>query len=186
MPAPIVPPLFIVTGLRYAFTIPSELRANWLFHMGCSTPAEYLVGARKAAFLLAMAPFGFLLPIFVTAWGWQAGSIHVLMGAITAWLLLDIQMAGLEKLPFTCSYVPGKANVKSMWMIYIMAYLVYVSGLSWVYLNVLRSPGHFLWFAVGAAVVKVAVARYRRSNAEFDIELVFDERPEPAVHTLGL
>ena len=182
-----VPPLFVVTGLRYAFTIPSDLRANWIFRMGYGAPAELLDGARKATLLLSITPvFAVLFPVFVLAWGWQAAALHVLFGAVLAWLLVEAQMAGLEKLPFTCSYVPGKANLKSWWTFYVVGYLAYVSILSWVGLNLLHHPSRFVWFLLAAAGARIGIQRYRRRHLALDFSLAFDERPESALQTLGL
>jgi hypothetical protein len=183
---PIVLPLFVITGLRHAFTLPAELRANWVFQQGCSTPAEYLAGARKAALVLVLAPFAVLLPVFAFAWGWRTGGLHVLFGAIVAWLLLEAQMVGLEKLPFTCSYVPGKANVRSWWTLYVMAYLVYVGVLCWVDLKILEAPVRVVWFLAGAWGVWIGIERYRRRQMSCKVPLTFDERPAPAVLTLEL
>ncbi|HEY1495651.1 MAG TPA: hypothetical protein VGF49_13960 [Candidatus Solibacter sp.] len=182
LPVPIVLPLFLVTGLRYAFTVPAELRANWVFQQGCGTPAEYLAGARAAALALAMTPFALLLPVFTMIWGWRTGGLHVLIGAVVAWLLLEAQMAGLEKLPFTCSYVPGKANVRSWWTLYIGAYLIYTGVLCWVDLKILQEPSRVVWFLAAAWGVHFAIRRYPSEN----LPLTFDERPAPAVLTLEL
>jgi hypothetical protein len=187
LPAPIVLPLLLITGLRYAFTVPSDLRSNWLFQMGCGNPSEYLAGARKAALLLTLAPLAcVLLPVHLVLWGWIIGGLHVLFGIVMAAVLVEAQMAGLDKLPFTCSYVPGKANVKSWWTIYVTAYLIYVGGLCWLDLKILERPWLFVPFAVGAAGALWGIREYRRRRFNPDFRLVYDERPVPAVLTLEL
>jgi hypothetical protein len=183
---PIVLPLFLITGLRFAFTVPAELRANWIFQLGCSTPAEYLGGAQKAALGLAMAPFALLFPLFTALWGWQAGGLHTLFGAVVAWLLVEAEMAGLDKLPFTCSYVSGKANVRSCWTLYVAAYLLYVGGLCWADLMILAQPLRIVWFLAFAWAVRKAIGCYRRSELADTGRLTFDERPAPAVLQLEL
>jgi hypothetical protein len=186
LPAPIVVPLFLVTGLRYAFTVPSELRANWIFQQGCSAPGDYLAGARKAALVMVAAPFAVLLPLFTAAWGWKTGGLHVLFGAVVAWLLLEAQMAGLEKLPFTCSYVPGKANVRSWWTMYVAAYLVYAAVLSWIDLKIVQEPAWIVVFLAAAWGAHAGIERYRSQQIAGGLKLEFDERPTPAVLTLEL
>ena len=101
---------------------------------------------------------------------------------MVAWLLLEAQMAGLEKLPFTCSYVPGKANVRSWWTLYVAAYLIYTGGLCWLDLKILQEPSRIVWFLVAAWGVHFGIGRYRSR----DLLLTFDERPAPAVLTLEL
>ena len=185
--APIILPLFLVTGFRYAFTIPSDLGANWIFRIGCGTSEAYLNGARKAALLLSIIPpVALLLPIFVFAWGWRIAALHVAFGAVLAWLLVEAQMAGLEKLPFTCSYVSGKANLKSCWTLYVIAYLAYVSLFSWLGLVLLAAPSRFAWSLLAAAAARLVIHRYRLRHLSLNFHLDFDERSEPAVRTLGL
>jgi hypothetical protein len=186
--APLVLSLFILYGLRYAFTVPAELRANWLFQVaGRETPGEYLAGARKAALLLGVVPlYALLLPVHVTLWGWTLGGLHVLYGLTVAWLLMHALMLNLDKLPFTCSYVPGKANLKASWPLYVIAYLAYVSAFSALEYFILQSPSRFPLFLAGAAAARLGMESWRRRMLAGEFALVFDERPEPAVRTLGL
>jgi len=188
LPAFIVLPIFLVTGLRYSFTVPSELRANWLFRVSAAEdPAEYVAGVRKAALLLVVAPLlSLLAPVYLLLWGWKTGGLHVLFGTVSAWLLLEAQLLSLEKVPFTCSYVPGKANLKSWWTIYVLGYLGYVALWSWLDLRILKSPGLMVWFLLGAIIARFAMERHRRRTDAPKSDLVFDERPEPAVRTLEL
>jgi hypothetical protein len=188
LPAPIVLPLFVITGLRFAFTVPSDLRANWIFQAaGCGPAQDYLAGARKAALLIGLTPvFALLAPLHIALWGWVTGGLHVLFGAIVAWLLLEALLAGLEKVPFTCSYVPGKANLKTCWTFYVFGYVLYVSGLSWIDLRILQQPLWFLAVPPVAVAARWGIELYRRYEREFGVSLVFDERPAPAVQTLEL
>ena len=188
LPVGTVLPLFTITGLRFACTVPSELRANWIFHMGCGSPEGYLVGARKAAMLLCLAPlFGLMLPAFIVAWGWTSAALYTGFSAGCAALLLQAQMLTLDKIPFTCSYVAGKGNVKSWWTFYVIGYLVYVGTLSLVASWMLHVPSRAILVAIGMIATGVASAWYsRRRRQDSGFRLLFDERPEPAVRVLGL
>ncbi len=99
---------------------------------------------------------------------------------------MEVLLAGFAKLPFTCSYVPGKANIKALWPVYTLAFLAYVSSLSGFELWILREPSRMVWLFVFAAVCKAGVLFYRRRLRPEDLLLVFDERPEPVVRTLNL
>jgi hypothetical protein len=188
LPAFIVLPVFLVTGLRYSFTVPSDLRANWLFRVSAvGGPAEYSAGVRKVTLLLVITPLCAILgPVYIVLWGWKTGGLHVLFGTVCAWLLLEAQLLGLGKVPFTCSYVPGKANLKTWWTIYVLGYLAYVAACSWLDLKILERRGLMVWFLLFAAAVWLAMGEYRKQSTTFDSALVFDERPEPVVRTLEL
>src|ERR1017187_9360810 len=156
LPAFIVLPVFLATGQRYSFTVPSDLRANWLFRVcAVGDPAEYLAGVRKVAVLLVVAPLCAVLgPVYLVLWGWKTGGLHVLFGTVSAWLLLEAQLVGLGKVPFTCSYVPGKANLKIWWTMYVLGYLAYVTVWSWLDLRILERPGLMVWFLFLAAIAQ--------------------------------
>lgn len=188
LPAPLVMSLFLIAGMRYAFTVPSELRANWLFQAaGTGAPGEYMSGMRKAAAIIGIIPlFSVLFAIHVALWGWATGALHTLFGMIVAYLLIDVLLVGLEKLPFTCSYVPGKSNLKATWPLYLAGYLGYVSLFSAIEYLILEEPSRFILFVSAAAMAKVGIEMYRRHLLAGEFALVYDERPEPAVRTLGL
>lgn len=188
LPAPLVMSLFLIAGMRYAFTVPSELRANWLFQAaGTGAPGEYMSGMRKAAAIIGIIPlFSVLFAIHVALWGWATGALHTLFGMIVAYLLIDLLLVGLEKLPFTCSYVPGKSNLKATWPLYLAGYLGYVSLFSAIEYLILEEPSRFILFVSAAAMAKVGIEMYRRHLLAGEFALVYDERPEPAVRTLGL
>ncbi len=187
-PVPIVLSFFLLCGIRYMFTVPAELQSNWLFRVsGRTDAAPYMPGVRKAAALFGIAPlFAVLLPIHIAIWGWLPGCIHVVFGSVTAWLLLDVLLLGFAKLPFTCSYVPGKANVRGFWPLYAGGFLAYVALLTGFEILILRKPARIVWLLLFAAAVKSVVLWCGRRLRDQDRSLVFDERPEPAVRTLNL
>lgn len=187
LPVPLVLALFLLAGLRYAFSVPAEWRANWAFRIsGSQDEAGLMKGVRKAVVLFAIVPlFAVLLPVHVALWGWAAGGLHIAYGATVAWLLMEVLLVGMEKVPFTCSYVPGKANVRSSWPLFAGGYLAYVSAFSWAEYQIQARPGRMVWFVLFAVFVKVGVECYRRHQAA-NFALQYDERPEPVVRTLGL
>jgi hypothetical protein len=93
---------------------------------------------------------------------------------------MELLLAGFEKLPFTCSYVPGKANLKSMWSVYLLAFLAYVALFSSFERLILADPPRLLWAVAAAVAVHLSLRRPQ------PFTLVFDERPEPAVRTLNI
>ena len=187
LPSMLILSLFVLSGLRYAFTVPAELRANWLFQLAAGgPPSEYLKGVRKAVLMLAIVPAVLsLMPLHVALWGWTAGIIHVFYGAIVAYLMMEALLLSMEKLPFTCSYVPGKANLKASWPIYVCGYIVYVSFFSALELWILEDPVRFLAFVIAAIGLKASVEMYRREQMR-EFAFQFDEVPAPAVQTLDL
>jgi hypothetical protein len=188
LPALLIMTLFALTGLRHAFSVPAELRANWLFQIAAeSSPAAYLRGVRKALYLLLLAPMlALLTPLHVILWGWPAGALHVLYATVVAALLIDLLLALFNRLPFTCPVVPGRADLKSTWPLYILAYLLYVTALAAVELWLLSQPARFIFFFAAAALAKVGLLFYQRAQLTHDYSFEFNARPDPVVRTLEL
>ena len=188
LPAPLVLSFFLLCGMRYVFTVPAERRANWVFRIaGSADINEYMGGIRKAVILTGILPlFALLLPVYVVIWGWRAASLHILFGCIVAYLLMDVLLAGFAKVPFTCSYVPGKANLKTCWWLYVGAFAVYFAFFTSFEYLILEQPSRMLWLLIFAAALKTCTYLYRRHLEAEDFAIVFDEVPEPAVQTLNI
>src|ERR1035441_1463733 len=170
------------------FAVPAELRANWIFQVSDRGEARRcLAGVRKAMIVLGVVPlFALLLPLHVLFWGWRTAALHMLFGTVVALLLVEVLLVSFEKFPFTCSYLPGKANLKVSWPLYLFGFTTYVSGFLALEHWMLQRPVRFAWLAAVIALVHVALAIYRWRVVGHDVALVFDEQPEPLVRTLNL
>jgi hypothetical protein len=100
-------------------------------------------------------------------------------------LLVDVLLVNFEKFPFTCSYLPGKANLKVSWPIYLFGFTTYVSVFLALENWMLQRPLRFAWLAAVVLLVHLALFIYRWRVGR-DVALVFDEQPEPLVRTLNL
>jgi hypothetical protein len=188
LPAPLILAFFILCGMRHVFAVPAELRANWLFQVSDRGQAKRcLAGVKKAMIVLGVVPlFALLLPLHVLFWGWRTALLHMLFGAVISWLLVDVLLVSFEKFPFTCSYLPGKANLKVSWPLYLFGFTAYVSVFLTLEYWMLQRPVRFAWLAAVVVLVQVALFIYRWRVVGHCVALVFDEQPEPLVRTLNL
>ncbi|MFN0106959.1 MAG: ABC transporter permease, partial [Bryobacteraceae bacterium] len=99
-----------VWGMRHLFSLPVELRANWLFQVTeREGRAAWMRATERFVFAAGVVPLVAIGAAFV---GWEAGAwtaaawaaVAFLVGAIT----FEIVFRDWRKLPFTCSYLPGK------------------------------------------------------------------------------
>ena len=187
LPAQLVLGLFMLSGLRYAFSVPAELKANWVFQTaGSLDGAECLRGVRKAVAAIGILPLYCVLGVVhVWLWGWKAGGLHTLYGLVVAWMTMEVMLVGMEKLPFTCSYVAGKTDLKASWPLFAGGYVAYVGSFSYLELRLQANARCWAGFAALAVLVKLGVEWFRRREAG-EFALVYDERAEPAVRTLDL
>src|SRR5262249_6821619 len=90
------------------------------------------------------------------------------------------------KIPFTCSYLPGKANLTGLWFVYWMGFAFYAYSMAsievWILSEPLRIAGCYL---LGCAAVGIAFF-YRNQYLSEGFTLIFDDQPEPVIRTLNL
>ena len=185
---PLVISFFLLSGMRFVFNIPSELSANWMFQMTerRERPA-YLSGVRKCMLLVVVAPIAIcVLPVYTALFGAETAAAHAAYCTLLSVLMVEALLWRFEKLPFACSYAPGRIPVVILLCIYGLAFMAYTDLMVLVEYNMLRSRiGTAVCLAVLAAVVWGAAAYRKRATAQ-SATLVFYEEPEPVVRTLDL
>lgn len=106
---PLALSLFTMLGLRHLFSLPADLKSNWMFRVSDRegrvdwlNAAARLVQCAAAAPLLVGALFTARLdgPLVAAAWLALAG---LLSGTA-----FEVLFRHWRKMPFTCAYVPGK------------------------------------------------------------------------------
>jgi hypothetical protein len=104
---------FAIVGARAVFAMPMALRANWIFRVtAVHAPADYFRAARKALFAVAAAPVWIGAAIlFFTIWPVRPAAEHIAVLMIIGTLIGEIALYRFGKIPFACSYLPGKANI---------------------------------------------------------------------------
>jgi hypothetical protein len=186
--ASIVMMALAVVGTRVVFAMPLDLRANWIFRVtGVRPGPEILAASRRSLLLLSVAPVWLgSAALCLRLWPWRQAAGHLALLGLLGMLLTDIGLHGFRKIPFTCSYLPGKSQVH---MVFLGAV-----GLMWfVMLSVryerqaLQEPqsmtAMLVLFGLAAACVRWGTTALARLEAE---DLQFEEMQAPAVLELGL
>jgi len=177
-----------VVGTRVVFSMPISLRANWIFRVTqVSGVREYMAAIRRPLFALAVAPVWILsAALLFSIWPWQLAADHLvvlgLLGAIVAYLCL----AAFRKIPFTCSYLPGKSYLHMAFLTAVGLMLFIVRGVV-LESAALRDRTSYTEL-VAVLAVAALVARWwavARGN-EVDAVVQFEEVPAAALQTLGL
>jgi len=177
--------LFLVLGVRHLFSIPAELRANWMFQMTEREGRDDWLDAIDGFVLFggAAAILALPFPFEAREIGWRAvaeAGLVVTLGLLGyEWLFAD-----WRKLPFTCSRLPGKTP---LWItfLYGLGILTAFPAVSALLVETLFSA------AALTAVVILTVMMWRRVHharrlAWSELRLTYDEAPDPAIHGLNL
>jgi hypothetical protein len=177
-----------VMGTRVVFALPLDLRANWIFRItGVRPGPEILAASRRSLLLLSAAPVWLgSAALCLGLWPWRQAAGHLVILGLLGVLLADICLHGFRKIPFTCSYLPGKSQVH-------MVFLGALGLMYFVLLSVkferqaLQEPRiittMLVLFGLAAVGVRWGAAALARLEKE---EVQFEEAPAPAVLELGL
>jgi hypothetical protein len=104
---------FVISGLRAALQFPAELASNWVFRLTESSWSELSRRATRNRVLMGgLAPVLVLIfPFELAVWGWSLGPLHLLFQLTAGVLLIEVLFWSFDKLPFTCSWFPGRIDL---------------------------------------------------------------------------
>ncbi len=186
--ASILMTVFAVVGLRVVFAFPLEPRANWIFQVvGIDGGPPIASARRRALLLLAVAPvWAVSAVVCLRLWPWRQAAVHLIVLALLGTILVDIALYGFRKIPFTCSYLPGKSPVHLIFLATVgLVWLVAESVL--LEQQALREPRNtvamLMLLGVVAAGIRWRTVLLARSNER---GLQFEEEAVPAILELGL
>ncbi|MEO6324762.1 MAG: hypothetical protein ABIT01_13210 [Thermoanaerobaculia bacterium] len=177
--APLVCMFVILLGSRLASSVPSQLRASWVFRTILS---DEVLSCRRGV-KSAMVVVGVLPPAFVSAivvlsiWGPGLALLHLAFDAAAGLLLVELLGWSVRGVPFTTSFRPGGGRITEQMAIVLAAFLLFGYGLAALEEALLRYPAGMASFL--AATVAILLGS-RRLETEFpgDAEVVFDELPD--------
>lgn len=179
--APMTMVFLAIPAIRLALSVPLDLRSNWIFRMTEDVGGRAEVVAANVRVVLALAvglPLAFLGPV---QW-WMMGPPVlgvVVVEASMGWLLVEWLMADWRRIPFTCSYIPGKGFVPHMFVKGFASYVVFTVATAIVLRLSLSRPQAALVFTVifSAAAGALGIQRTRharQTGLTFEDELPAD------------
>ena len=180
---PLVLQFLPLLGIRMVAAIPAEPKANWLFRAAEPVERAHAIdGMRDAMNRAVVLPTtGVALLEGGLLWGIVPGICHALFCWALGRLLIEILLVGFFKIPFTCSYLPGRARIRTMWPFYLMAFTTYCYTLARVELALFRSPVRLLAFCAILLIARELVAYARRRALAGEAGLRFIEEDPDAL-----
>lgn len=161
---PLIFQFLMLVGLRVVPAVPAEPRARWVFRL-CE-PADRLAAVtatRDMMLLLVVAPAGlFALLHGLVFWDVRTAASHAVFCLATGLLFAELLLAGSDKVPFACTYYPGKSRVFTLWPLYVMAFFLYSLLLSAADLALTTRPRGLLLFCAGAVAATALLTERRR------------------------
>ena len=180
---------FAVIGARAVFALPMALPSNWVFRItAVHSPNSYFTAVRKTLFAIAAIPIWIGSAIlYFTIWPGRPALEHLAVLVAAGILLIQLSLRKFRKIPFACSYLPGKGNLKIALGVYgaLILFLTDV-GIRIEFWTLER----FARFVVLFSILLVAAMWARRRTAEFQASpynrLQFEDLPPGELLALDL
>jgi hypothetical protein len=182
--APMAMMFLAIPAIRVALSVPLDLRSNWVFRMTEDTGGRGEIAAANVRIVLLL---GVALPLALIgpAQWWVLGSPAagiIALEALIGWLVVEWVMADWCRIPFTCSYIPGKGFVPLMFVKGFASYIVFTTATMLILRISLARPrlGLVVALIAGATAGTFSLQRTRHAPLTpliFDDELPTDVNP---------
>ena len=176
-----------VVGLRAVFSLPISLTANWVLRTTQLLPSEqYIAATRRTLLLLAVLPVWFVAALLSLSFRpWHTVLEHLAVLALLGYIFAELSLINFYKVPFTCSYLPGKTNIQIAFFGSVVVFLMLAISFAPFEVSALGDPVRFLWMMCAFVVLSVCLWLFNRHRARSAV-LYFEELPEAPILTLGL
>lgn len=185
--ASIVMTLCWILGIRSAFNIPIELRANWIFRLTLTNgPAEPRAATQASLLTTGLIPIlAVAAPVFLYLGPWPQAASHLLILSLLALTIAALTLRSFQAIRFTRAYLPGTSHIHITMALCLMLGLNTLFWAANYERQSLTDPRRFL-VILTALTLTAALAWYRLHHSTHPDALSFDDIPEPAVLTLNL
>jgi hypothetical protein len=183
---PFILSFFLVLGIKATSNIPIAIEANWIFRLRETVEKKhYLIGFKKGIIFFAILPLFILLYVFYTfLWGWMIALFFCFYGFAISILFAEIIFIGHRKIPFTCSYLPGKRKMHIFWIVYLFSLISYVSIMTSLAYELLLNPFGYLYFYAVMVILFISIRFVQNRFILHKAEIIYEEEPEPILLTL--
>ena len=167
----------VIVGIRFAFELPADLRANWIFRFWLDPGQQDARPIARRVLLLFslpwLTPAAFLSVLFF--WGWTAALLHAGILIACTFLLVEAVLIRFRKIPFTCSYPPFQSHSGLIFVAYLFGFLFFTDYLPQMEHWSLLNPWQAVWFVPLLGAGLVGLRQYRKQMLDMDKWLIFEE-----------
>jgi hypothetical protein len=180
--------ILTILAIRVVASIPISLRANWILRITQVRPAlHYRRAVRFSWLVLGVVPVLLIVAgAFLAAYPRVQVLGHLVTMLLLGMLLIEVCLYAFQKIPFACSYQPGKANIHFVFWASLIFFLFLLQKAanfeSRMLSDILTGILMILFLAIVAAGVRL-LSEVGKGPAE---ELLFEEETAAEIIALKL
>ena len=177
----------MIAGLRSVFKLPISLNANWMWRVTQLRPAEdYLAATRRTLLLLGVLPVWIFAALEALLFSpLHTATAHLIALALVGCLSVELSLIGLQKLPFTCSYLPGKIHAQVLLGCFLVLLVVFSLSAAEIEMPALHDLGRYVALIAVLAAAEWGLWIFNCGQAKSGI-LHFEDLAPELITSLGL
>lgn len=176
-----------VFGLRSLFSLPISLKANWVLRVTQLCPSEnYIAATMRTLLLFAVAPVWIIsASLSFSLRPCSQVVSHLVLLALLGCVMAQLSLIGFYKVPFTCSYLPGKANFQLVFWGFLIGMVALAEPYAEIEQSALHNPLKLVCMACALCAAALGLWVYNLRRAASAV-LYFEELPDEMIQTLGI
>jgi hypothetical protein len=184
--APFALMLTTAFALRAAFSLPVDHRANWIFQMTerADTRVDQLRAAERLLWTAVAVSIAIVLPLEWLVFG-PGAMMCVAIATPYGLLLVELLLRGWQRIPFTCSYLPGKRFIGQTLALGAAAFWAFTGVGAFLAQQALSHERRAV-VAIGLLTAAAVVLRRSRLNRWRQHPLLFEDRMPETIEALNL
>ena len=179
--------VFSVLAFRAVFPLPISLTANWVLRITqLRPPQQYIAAVWRSLLLLAVLPAWLAaVSLSLPYRPFPQTAAHLAVLLALGFIFADLSLIGFYKIPFTCSYVPGKSNFQFLFWTGLGVFILLLVFMLQIEYPALHSPKQsaYLLLVLGAAAIGLRIFNHRQAKSAV---LYFEEPVQEIIIKLGL
>ena len=179
--------LFSVLAFRAVFPLPISLTANWVLRITqLRLPQRYIAAVWRSLLLLAVLPAGLVVVSLSLPYRpFPQVAAHLAVLLALGFIFADLSLIGFYKIPFTCSYVPGKSNFQFLFWSGLGAFILLMVFMLQIEYPALHSPKNSVYLLVVLGTTAMLLRIFNHQQAKSAV-LYFEEPTPEFIIKLGL
>lgn len=174
-------------GVRSVFSLPVSLRANWVLQMTQLRPPEdYIAATRRAMLVMSAGPVWLVTAALSLGFRpWNAVIEHLVVLALLSSIMVDLCLVNVSKIPFACSYLPGKSNVQYLFWAFAVGFVPIAEAIADEEVKAFASERLLAVMLTILTTLAVVLWSFNRSRSK-RANLYYEETEAEVITTLGL